>query len=71
MKRSMLKYKALSAAISVAAFAQAAFAQSGTRPPAPGDTETPKTWLYYIVIIILAALTITISILPGKRSHQD
>lgn len=52
-----------------------AAAQSANRipPPTPPATESlgMTTLLYYAVIVILGGATIAVSIMPGKRSHQD
>lgn len=50
-------------------------AQSAERipPPTPPATEPLglSVLLYYAVIIVLGGATIAISVMPGKRGHQD
>lgn len=52
-----------------------AAAQSANRipPPTPPATESlgMTMLLYYAVLILLGGATIAVSIMPGKRSHQD
>lgn len=49
--------------------------QSANRipPPTPPATESlgMSVLLYYTVLIVLGGATIAISVMPGKRSHQD
>lgn len=42
-------------------------------PPTPPATESlgMSVLLYYTVLIVLGGATIAVSVMPGKRSHQD
>lgn len=61
------------AILSALALATPALAQQGVPPPTPPATESPGAvvFLYYTVIVLLGAVTIVVSIIPGKRGHQD
>lgn len=47
----------------------AALAQQA--PPRPQGEPSSPTWLYYIVLGLLAAATIAASVIPSKRGHLD
>ena len=34
-------------------------------------TDSPTTWLYYVVIAIICAATFALSTMSSKRGHQD
>lgn len=48
-----------------------AFAQSGTGPPRPQRPDEPPTFIYYGAFVVLALLTIGVSLIPSKRGHLD
>jgi hypothetical protein len=40
-------------------------------PPLPRGADKPPVWIYYLVILVLAGLTVVVSIMPSKRGHLD
>ncbi len=48
-----------------------AFAQRGVGPPRPEKPDEPPVFLYYGVLVVLALLTIGVSLIPSKRGHLD
>ena len=40
-------------------------------PPTPVTPDMPPAWIYYMLVILLAAAGVMISIMPSKRGHQD
>lgn len=63
--RSALRAVALAALCAAPAFATTA------RAPVTTYVDSPKTWIYYVVIAVLAAATVGVSIMSSKRGHQD
>lgn len=43
----------------------------GMQPPTPNRADSPPMPLYYGVVVVLAAATIALAIMPSKRGHQD
>jgi hypothetical protein len=39
--------------------------------PQPNLLKAPPVWLGLLVMFILMAITISVSLMPSKRSHQD
>ncbi len=66
-------FPALLGVIATAAFAVPALAQNRAAPPTPPASDPPGAvvYLYYAIIILLGGATIAVSVMPGKRSHQD
>ena len=54
----------------VAIFA-ATFAHAQDAAPQPNLLKAPAVWLGLLVMFVLLAMTITVSLMPSKRSHQD
>ncbi|TVQ64962.1 MAG: hypothetical protein EA379_00545 [Phycisphaerales bacterium] len=52
--------------------AGAASAASAT-PQTPVSTfvDSPKLWVFYVVIVLICAVTVVVSIMSSKRGHQD
>lgn len=61
--RNLASAAAVWASLGAAALAQGA--------PVPRAADSPPTWLYVIVIVVLAAATFGASVMPSKRGHQD
>jgi hypothetical protein len=39
--------------------------------PAPTLNKTPKVWVGYLFIFVFLVITLGVSLMPSKRSHQD
>ncbi|MCK4871995.1 MAG: hypothetical protein KAS72_04640 [Phycisphaerales bacterium] len=39
--------------------------------PSPNASVTPKVWITYAILLVLAGAVIGISLTPSKRGHQD
>ncbi len=64
--------KASLAILTHLALAAGAIAQAAAGgPPVPKISDSPKTWLYYLIIAVLAGVAVAISIMPAKRGHMD
>jgi len=53
--------------------AEPVLAQQRQAPPTPPATDGPgaAVFLYYAVIVLLGGATIAVSVMPGKRGHQE
>ncbi len=40
-------------------------------PPEVRFRNPPPVWVGYLVMFLLAAVVVTLSLMPSKRSHQD
>ncbi len=46
-------------------------AQSTARPPKVEAPEPARSWLAYLVAIVVGGMVVGIAIIPSQRTHQD
>jgi len=52
----------------------AAYAQNNPltpTAPTPGSAPKSRTWVWYMLSLLLFAAVMAVSLKPGKRTHQD